>query len=89
MKYLGIVSIILSVGCFEPAKVVVGVEEGALTEEKCRHWKTIAKMAMRKPVKNWMRSRRVEVELLSLLNQMKKISTDPSELGKLGRCRHL
>ena len=34
MKYLGIVSIILSVGCFEPAKVVVGVEEGALTEEQ-------------------------------------------------------
>ena len=34
MKYLGIVSIILSVGCFEPAKVVVGVEEGELTEEQ-------------------------------------------------------
>ena len=34
MRCLGIIAIVLSVGCFEPAKVVVGVEDGALTEEQ-------------------------------------------------------
>ena len=34
MKYFGIATFFLSMGCFEPAKVVVGVEEGALTEEQ-------------------------------------------------------
>ena len=34
MRYLGIISVVLSVGCFEPAKVVVGVEDGSLTEEQ-------------------------------------------------------
>ena len=32
MKYFGIATLLLSMGCFEPAKVVVGVEEGSLTE---------------------------------------------------------
>ena len=45
MKYFGIATLLLSIGCFEPAKVVVGVEDGSLngrtiasTSRRLRKW---------------------------------------------------
>ena len=73
-------SIILSMGCFEPAKVVVGVEEGTLTEEELQALADDCENGNEEACEQLDALEEEEVERLNLLNPNEEDPvSDPSD----------